>query len=227
MNKKETATLFTLIFLPPILLLLSRYFLPSNYLFSSLYKVTFLFPFFYYLILEKKTFKQIYKENLSTKTFKQNWKKMALIGISLAVIYLGTFFFLKGFLDLSTVIEKLQALASINTTNIIFIGIYIIVINSFLEELFWRAFLFKKMKENIGNASYFITGLAFSFHHIMFYYDWFTLPFFLLVTIGLSIYAIIMNYLFNKYQDLYSCWFVHAIVDTTQIFIALIIFGII
>ncbi|MDP3729036.1 MAG: CPBP family intramembrane metalloprotease [bacterium] len=226
MNKKETSILFALIFIPPILLLISRQLLPTNYLSSSLYKITFLFPFFYYIFLEKKSLKTIYKENFSLKIFKENWKKMLVLGITAALIYLGTFFLLKGFLDLPTITDKLQTLASINTTNIIFIGIYIIIINSLLEEFFWRGFLFKKLKENIGNKSYFITGLAFSFHHIMFYYDWFTLPFFLIITGGLTIYAIIMNYIFNKYQDLYSCWFVHAIADTAQILIALIIFGI-
>ncbi len=226
MNKKETAVLFALIIFPPILLILSRQFLPTNYLFSSLYKIVFLFPIFYYIAIEKKSWKSTYKENFSKKTFQKTWKRMAITGISLAIVYVAIFLLLKSFLDLPTITEKLQALASINTTNIVFIGIYIILLNSLLEEFFWRGFLFKKMKENIGNASYLITGLAFSFHHIMFYYDWFSFPFFLVVTLGLTIYAIIMNYIFNKYQDLYSCWLVHAIADTAQIFIALIIFGI-
>ncbi len=152
---------------------------------------------------------------------------MFLLGISAAIVYLGTFFLFKGFLDITTITEKLQTLASINTTNIIFIGIYIILINSLLEEFFWRGFLFKKLKENLGNSSYFISGIAFSFHHVMFFYDWFTLPFFLIVTGGLTIYAIRMNYIFNKYKDLYSCWLIHGIVDIAQILIALMIFRII
>lgn len=227
MNKKETTILFALIFLPPILLLLSRNFLPTNYLFSSLYKITFLFPLFYYIVIEKKSFKKIYQEQFSLTTFKKIWKNMLLLGIIAAIFYLGAFFILKGFLDHSLITERLQTFASINTTNILFIGIYIILINSLLEEFFWRGFLFKKLKENVGKSGYLISGLAFSFHHVMFYYNWFTLPFFLIVTAGLTLYAICMNLIYNKYKDLYSCWLIHGITDTAQILIALMIFGII
>ena len=83
------------------------------------------------------------------------------------------------------------------------------------------------MKENLGKKAYIITGFAFSFHHIMFYYDWFTLPFFAIVTIGLTVSAIIMNSIFDKYKDLFSCWLVHALADTAQIGIAMIIFDLI
>ncbi|HII14043.1 MAG TPA: CPBP family intramembrane metalloprotease, partial [Nanoarchaeota archaeon] len=220
MNKKELSILFGLILLSPIFLILSRLFLPTNYLFSSLYKLIFLFPLFYYIYIEKKSLKNIYQENFSFKTVKNTWKKMCILGLGIALIYITTFFLLKGFVDISSIIQKLELVATINTTNIIFIGAYIIFINSLLEEFFWRGFIFKKMKENIGNKAYIITGLAFSLHHMMFYYNWFTLPFFLIVTVGLSAYAILMNFIFDRYKDLYSCWLVHALADTAQIGIA-------
>src|SRR3989344_603828 len=92
MNKKELSILFGLILLSPIFLILSRLFLPTNYLFSSLYKLIFLFPLFYYIYIEKKSLKNIYQENFSFKTVKNTWKKMCILGLGIALIYITTFF---------------------------------------------------------------------------------------------------------------------------------------
>jgi membrane protease YdiL (CAAX protease family) len=177
---------------------------------------------------EKKKLKQSLTENFHFIIFKKNIGKLTLLGIFLASIYLASFFIFRNFLDLATITEKLKDLININLTNLIFIGLYIIILNSVLEEYFWRGFLFKHLKNLIKPwQAYLITGLAFSFHHVMFYYNWFNLGFFLLATFGLTAYALIVNYVFHKYQDLFSCWYVHMFADVAQIFIAFKIFGII
>ena len=227
-RKKQLILLFALIIIPVIVIFLSRLLFPANYILSSIYKIIFLFPLFYYFFIEKKSFKKSLFENFSFKTFRKNILLLIFIGIILASIYLLGFFLFKSYLDINNIVSKLQELASINVNNLIFIGLYIILINSLLEEFFWRGFIFKKLIKLVKPwTAHLSTGIAFSFHHIMFFYDWFTLGFFILVTIGLTIYSIIMNFIFQKYQDLFSCWIVHGIVDIAQIFIAFMIFGLI
>lgn len=227
-QKKQTLLLLSLIIFPPILILLSRHFLPNNYFFSSLYKLVFLSPFVFAIWSEKKSWKQALFENFSFYNFKQKILPLTLLGIFLASIYLTTFFVLQNLLDISSIQEKLKTLIDINITNLIFIGLYIIIFNSLLEEYFWRGFLFAKLDKLIAPwQAYLITGIAFSFHHVMFYYNWFNFGFFLLATFGLTVYALIMNYIFKKYQDLFSCWYVHIFADIAQIFIAFKIFDLI
>lgn len=124
--------------------------------------------------------------------------------------------------------NKLEDVASIGIGNLFLIGLYIIVINSLIEEYFWRGFLFEKLSALINPwAVYALTGVGFSLHHIMFYYDWFSVSIFLLVTSGLVAYAMIMNYIFYRFRDLFSCWLIHAFADSAQIFIAFKIFDLI
>lgn len=217
-----------LLLLPVFIIVLVRQSSQANYLFSSSYKIIFLFPLFSRFIIDKKIFKESLFEGFSFEVFKKNVAVVLCMGIGLAAVYLMGYFFLKQSLKIGVMVAQLNQSASINAKNIIFIGLYIIVFNSLLEEFFWRGFMFKELKELIGPwMAHAFTGIAFSFHHIMFYFNWFGYTLLILVTAGLIIFTILMNFIFQRYQDLFSCWLIHGMVDTVQVFIALRIFGII
>lgn len=224
-KNKLRILLVLLILLPPFAIFLSRFFFESNYFFSSLYKLIFLFPIVFAVYFEKKRLKTALFENFSINSFKKHLRISLVLGLLLATIYLLSFFIFKSYLDLEFVKEKLSLLIDLDAKKLIFVGAYIIIINSLLEEFFWRSFLFAKFKTIAPKAlAYFIPALAFSFHHVMFYYNWFTLPFFITVTIGLIAYSLIMNKIFDYSKDLFSCWLIHALVDIVQITIAFVIF---
>ncbi|MDP3698839.1 MAG: type II CAAX endopeptidase family protein [Nanoarchaeota archaeon] len=225
-HKKEFLLLLTLLFLPPALIFASRNLLPHSYLFSSLYKLVFLYPLFHRIIFEKKSFIKSLSEHFSWRTFRVSLRKTALFGLLVGLTYYLAYLFFKHNFTTQTIIQNLQESATINTNNLLMIGIYIIFVNSLLEEYFWRGFLFEKLIKNSKPIfAYLITGIAFSFHHLVFYFTWFTWPFLLLATFGLVSFALLMNYIFQKYHDLFSCWLIHLCADTAQILIALKIFG--
>lgn len=228
MNKRQKIILFlSLMILPLIILLIAQKYLPNTYLFSSIYKLIYLTPFLYTLYVSKKKLKTVFNK-FSLKTFKNNFFKMFFLGILAASIYLSAFYLFKGSFDLSLIQSKLQATLSITTTNLIFIGLYIIIINSLLEEFFWRGFMFDKLNSLTKPiTAHLLTGIAFSFHHVIFYYAWFDVTINILITFGLVFFAIFMNLVYKKYHDLFSCWLIHAIADIAQIFIGFKIFGII
>jgi len=177
------------------------------------------------MIINKKTFKRSISENFSIRTFKKNWAKLLKLSLVIAATYLVSYLILKENINLSNITAGLNNLASITPTNIIAIGIYIILINSLLEEFFWRGFIFKELDQLTPPIlTHIITGVAFSFHHILFYYTWFDLGLILIATAGLALFAIIMNIIFQRYKDLFSCWFVHGLVVIIQIYITLNIF---
>lgn len=218
----------TLLIAPIVIIFLSRNLFSANYVFSSIYKIIFLFPLVFGFFIEKKSIRKALFENFSFKTFRKNLFFSLLIGICLAGIYISGFLVFRNLIDTQIIAVKLTELISINLSNLIFIGVYIILANSLLEEYFWRGFMFKRLNDLINpKLAYIITGLAFSFHHIMFYYNWFSLPVFIAVTLGLTVYSMIMNLIFQKYNDLFSCWLVHGIADVAQIFIAFKVFNLI
>jgi membrane protease YdiL (CAAX protease family) len=217
-----------LLLLPIVLIVLVRNFLSTNYLASSIYKLIFISPLFYRLFIRKRSLKDSITEGFNFKKFKDKFWIVIGVGILLSIIYFSAYFVFKGYLNLESIGNNLDQLASINATNIIFIGVYIVFINSLLEEFFWRGFIFKETNKLMTPLlTYLITGIAFSFHHVMFYYTWFSFPLFSLVTIGLVGFAVIVNFIFQQYEDLYSCWLIHGMVDIVQITIAIMIFGII
>jgi uncharacterized protein len=219
--------LIGLVFFSPLMLLMVRHFWEANYLVSSSYKLIFLVPIVYRVFFHKTSFKNSIKEGFSIKAFKKHFFKSLGLGLILASIYLAAYFLFKDFIDFIAIQERIDDLASINASNIILIGAYIILINSLLEEFFWRGFLFNELNKFTSRIfAYLFTGIAFSFHHIMFIFDWFPLHFLALATLGLIGYAIILNYVFEKHKDLFSCWFIHIFGDIVQIFIALKIFAI-
>jgi uncharacterized protein len=202
-------------------------FFESNYLSSSIYKIIFLFPIFYRYFFLKKPFKDIIKEDFHFKTFKKNFFKVFILSFFLAFVYISVYSVFKSSLNLADIAEKLNSVADINSTNIIFIGLYIIFLNSILEEFFWRGFIFKELNKANRLMSYLLTGIAFSFHHIIFYYSWFTIPITIIATLGLIAYSLFACYVFERYKDLYLCWMMHMFVDIVQVYIALKIFGLI
>ena len=147
-------------------------------------------------------------------------------GLLFSAFYFCAFFLLKNFLSFETIVAQLHQFASITPQNILFIGLYIIVVNSLLEEFFWRGFFFREMHDLHGLVfAYFITGAGFSLYHVTFFYQWFSLSFVLLAAFGLFVYSSFMCMLFQKYKDLFTCWLIHAIVDVVQIGIWLWLFG--
>lgn len=225
-NKKKLISLLFLVVFPPILIILSHEFSPNNYFFSSIYKIIFLSPLLFGVYVRKESFKQSLLRDFSFSNFKRNFFKMFGLGFVLSIIYYFSFYIFKDFIDINSITEKINELASINLGNIIFIGLYIIIFNSILEEYFWRSFIFEELHKIIKpSLAYVISAIAFSFHHVIFFYNWFTPLFFILITIGLVGYALIMNYVWNKYKDLFTCWLPHAMVDVIQIFIAYQVFS--
>jgi membrane protease YdiL (CAAX protease family) len=178
------------------------------------------------MYFEKKHLKTALFENFSLKTIKRLFPKSLFLGLVLAVIYFSAFYLFKDFLVLDEIKAKLTGLISVNLEKLILVGLYIIIFNSLLEEYFWRSFLFKEFKKVVHPfLAYSLPAIAFSFHHVMFYYNWFSLPFFIAVTFGLVAYSLIMNKVFDYSKDLFTCWLVHALVDIVQISIAFIVFA--
>jgi len=223
---KQLLLLMGLMVFPPLLFFLLGSFFQLNYLLSSSYKIVFIVPLFYRHYFSAFSYRRALVKHFSGQTFMKKWPLMAAIGLLLAGIYFGAFELSKGYIDFQHIAGQLSGAAQIGVENILLIGVFIVFVNSLLEEYFWRGFLFDEVNHLAGPwLAYGLTGLAFSFHHIMFYYNWFSFPLFVLVSMGLIGYSLIMNAIFQRYRDLFSCWLVHAIADVSQILIALMVLG--
>lgn len=228
MKPLKISLLLLAAFLPAGILFLIQHFFSATYITSSLYKIIFLLPIVYRVFFHKKSWKAAITHDFSFIKFKKSIAHALGWGLLFSAIYAGAFFFFKDLLPIQEIVAQLNSAAAITPTNIIWIGLYIIFINSLLEEFFWRGFFFDEVHALCGwFTGYVLTGIGFTLYHVVYFYQWFSYPgLFALACIGLFGYSLFMCMIFQKYRDLFTCWIIHALVDIVQIGIALSIFGI-
>ena len=190
----------------PFTIFLSKTFFPVNYLYFSAYKLIYLTPFLYRLI-EKKPFITHHFKNISPQSF--------LIGLIFIALYIS------GYLLVQDNASDLTS-TGLTSENILWIGLYIIFINSFLEEFFWRSFIFDKLRIWNRPAAYVISSLGFAAFHTAFSISFLNPITLILSTLGLILFAVFMNFYFEKYRNLTDLWVIHACADVVHIAIAFI-----
>lgn len=132
------------------------------------------------------------------------------LGVSLYVLILGAYFLIGPWFDLSGIAASLTANAGVTKDNFLFVSLYISFVNSFLEEFFFRGFVFTNLKNLAGRkASYLISAAAFALYHVTMMTGWFSPVLFLLVMAGLAVGGILFNYLNERLGTIYGSWLTH------------------
>ena len=215
MNYKKLLLILLLVF-PPVLIVLSRQFGEMNYLLSSVYKLVFFLPIIYRMFFYKRSFRKSVTEGFNWKQFKKNLLPTFGLSVLFGSAFLSVFLIFKGYLNFESMISNLDSLVGVNKSNLLYIGAYVIVLNSVLEEYFWRGFMFKELKSLGKLTSYVLTGFGFALHHVMLIYAWFSLPYIVVMTLSLAGFGMVMNWVYERY-GLFSCWFIHAVQDVVMI----------
>ncbi|MFD1037728.1 CPBP family intramembrane glutamic endopeptidase [Virgibacillus byunsanensis] len=157
-------------------------------------------------------------------TLKMDLKRLKIslgIGIGSFVILLGTYFMLKDFIDFATIRDNL-AQKNVTKETFIFIALYIVIGNSFLEELFFRGFVFKNLLQDNRIAAFIYSSFLFSIYHTAIFLTWFNVSLFLLALFGLFAIGMIFNWLNENSSNIFNSWIVHVIADIAIIIIALL-----
>lgn len=150
-------------------------------------------------------------------------KKSILLGLTLGslvfVFLFGGYFIIRNIIDFSSIVPLLDKNMGINKNNFIFVAIYIAIINSLLEEFFFRGFAFLQFKKSIclnnnsNRVSYIFSAGMFAFYHIAMMVGWVS-PFVLMLGIsGLFIGGLIFNWLADKYDSIYASWIMHILAN--------------
>ncbi|MDF2699691.1 MAG: hypothetical protein K0Q49_1247 [Haloplasmataceae bacterium] len=208
-----------------ILYLLEQVFL-VNYLVKTTSKLILftIIPIIYMKYIKKTKIKNAL--NLS-KLAKNDLKLGVILGslsfITVQVVYI----IFKEFIDFSGIINELQTKSKITPTNFIFVGLYITFVNSFLEEFFFRGFIFLNLYElNKKKTAYFYSAVLFSVYHIAIFKTWFDPGLILLTLLGLITIGLVFNYLNTKSKNFINSWLVHLMADSIIIIIGMKLFGI-
>jgi membrane protease YdiL (CAAX protease family) len=156
----------------------------------------------------------VYKEDLWNLICLRKKKPSGKLILFMAFSYLGIivlYLLLSGYIDLSGIKESLIQKEHLSRENFLFIFSYIILINSFLEESFFRGFLYqvfqRQGKEKTGTL---FSALVFALYHISIMDGWFHPAILLLGIAGLFLAGIFLQIIMKREYNLLGSWLVHA-----------------
>ncbi len=133
-----------------------------------------------------------------------------LLGLGIYAVITVGYFLTRDFFDFSAVTGTLEAGMGITKDNFLYVALYISVMNSFLEEFFFRGFGFIIMKKYTTRTfAYIFSPVLFAFYHAGMTLGMFDVLLTVIVMLGLVCGGIIFNFLNEKNENIYSSWFTH------------------
>ena len=170
---------------------------------------------------------------ISTKSFApkklfslkgQHAKLIAPLAIGIFAVIMIAFFALRNFIDFSSVTDSLTADAGVTRENFIFVALYIALINSFLEEFFFRGFCFFSLRPLGLPTAYIVSALLFSAYHVAFMDGWLSPVIFALALFGMALGGGIFAFLNHKTESLLPSYLVHMASNLATNLIGIIMF---
>ena len=196
---------------------------------------TFISPPFYFKPIIKMLFFLVIPTILlmwtKTGTFKgmfrlskKNFAMSLLGGLAVFVFILAAFFIFRNVFDFSKVAVTLEESIGVSRRNLLFVGIYISLVNSLLEEYFFRGVAFLTLKKKTNRVfAYCFSSLVFALYHVAVIRGWFDLPVYILLIFSLAVAGVIFNLFGEKTNSILPSWFVHMFANFAIIIIGFLI----
>jgi uncharacterized protein len=124
-------------------------------------------------------------------------------------------------ISLDTIKNDITQRLGISATTYIFVGLYVTFGNSFLEEYFFRGFIFFNLPKRLG---YIYSPLLFAAYHIPMIALWFSPLIMGLCFLGLWIIGLIFHKVNERSQAIWASWMIHICADIMIILIGLTLF---
>lgn len=158
---------------------------------------------------------------------KKGFRRALLLGVGVYAVILGGFFIARNFFDFSRIASGLTESMGITAENFIFVALYISLMNSFLEEFFFRGYGFITLKKYTSRpAAYIISSTLFAVYHVGMLVGMVNIGLLLLMMAGLIIGGCIFSYLNESTDTIYPSWIVHMFANFAINTVGFILFGV-
>ncbi len=150
-----------------------------------------------------------------------------LLGIGVYAVILLGYFLTRNIIDYSNVTSSLTSGTGVTADNFVYVSLYISLMNSFLEEFFFRGYGFITLKKYASKKfAYIFSSTLFAIYHVGMLISMFDFAVLLLLLAGLIVGGCIFNYLNEKNGNIYPSWFVHMFANFAINTVGFILFGI-
>lgn len=176
-----------------------------------------------FFIVNKKEFKEFKKLFVFKKS---GILKSLLLGAAVYAVIMSAYLLLKDIIDFSRVTSSLTDGMGITADNFIYVSLYISLMNSFLEEFFFRGYGFITLKKYTDRKfAYIFSSVVFAVYHIGMLIGMFGIGALSLLLFGLIAGGCIFNYLNETNENIYSSWFVHMFANFAINTVGMILFN--
>lgn len=224
MNKKSVYIMISIVVFSIFVCLIDALIQPNYFVKIPIKILFFLALPMLFFIINKRDFDEFKK----LFVFKKNGiLKALLLGILVYLVIISGYFLLKSIIDFSNVTTSLTSGMGITAENFLYVSLYISLMNSFLEEFFFRGYGFITLKKYTSRRfAYIFSSVIFAIYHVGMLVDMFNIWTSLLLLVGLIIGGCIFNYLNEANDNIYPSWFVHMFANFAINTIGFILFGI-
>lgn len=176
------------------------------------------------IILIKFVQKISFKDGLNLNVIDKKTIGMGIgLGICAGAILIGAFLLFEKLIDLETIFYELETKSKITAANYLIVTTYFSFGNSFIEEFFFRGFIFLNLyKLGYKKLAYVFSAGLFSLYHIGIFRTWFRLEIFLLCLFGLFITGVFFNYVDTKAENFLNSWAIHILADVAIVIIGFV-----
>ena len=133
-----------------------------------------------------------------------------VLGIGTMALILGGYALLSPWLDLSAVPAAMAANGGITADNFLYVGTWIALCNSLMEEIFFRGFAFLQLKRvSSRRFAYVVSAAAFSLYHAAIVDGWVSPALYLLMLAALFVYGLFFAWLDERDGRIWASWLMH------------------
>jgi membrane protease YdiL (CAAX protease family) len=161
--------------------------------------------------------------------FKMSQKSVVyalLMSLLMLAFIIMTFLVTKQFIHIDNIVIDIQSRMKISKGIIVIAAVYTVFVNSFIEEYFFRGFIFQGLIGINKPLAFVASSLLFAIYHIGVFYTWFSLPMMCLALIGLFIGGLIFSFFVYKTKSVLASYFIHICSDIAIMIIGVIWIGV-
>ncbi|MBI9011882.1 MAG: CPBP family intramembrane metalloprotease [Clostridiales bacterium] len=163
---------------------------------------------------------------MSFEIKRKEFKPVILLSVFVFLVIIIAFLVLNSFINFYTIQNDFKNRMQISTAQFMWAGIYTIVINALIEEIFFRGFIFMKLLKENRFLAYLISAGLFAMYHMAIFKTWFSLPIFLLIMFGLFVGGLIFSYFVEKTNSFLASYMIHVSADLAVVLIGIRVLGI-
>lgn len=178
----------------------------NSYLYTSIAKLILFVVFpLVCLLTTKNEFKDIISPRGNTRVIKAS----GILGVGCALLIILAFIIMRKFFDDDQIVNELGN-EGITRATYPLVFLHIVFINAFLEELFFRGFVFLTLyRMGFKVYSFVYSSILFSLYHTTMILNWFSPLIFIICMVGLAGAGLIFNEIAKRCDNIYGSYLVH------------------